>query len=366
MKTTDFINKRPKAQVQESVQQPEVKVVAPEPTMPQFTFESAELQYNESVEEYSPVASAITQRIKHHRTDLLKYGLPSVLAAIEDVANWAGDVEEIGNSDINAWVKQVERMLKENPPEAFEEGEEQGIDETVQSPQQISFDQLPDSEGLVLLGAGGDPREWINGVFGIWQEEGLTTAQSPEEVFSDAYMLKTTGGRTDLVLPFSNGAKLAMGKLAMWRLRFGDASWISDYKDNYAGQHGVEEGQVNELSKNTLGNYVKKASVDAKFKGYDAGAADWGGDEGSKHPSKKTWPGAKLDNKAHSRLKGISKATDRLVKEDASAGGTSSSSVAATVQTLGEKGNFSKKDVNKKLGGYTNQLSKGGVVKAKK
>jgi hypothetical protein len=33
------------------------------------------------------------------------------------------------------------------------------------------------------------------------------------------------------------------------------------------------------------------------------------------------------------------------------------------MQTLGEKGAFSKKEINKKLGGYTNQLTSGGPVK---
>lgn len=51
------------------------------------------------------------------------------------------------------------------------------------------------------------------------------------------------------------------------------------------------------------------------------------------------------------------------LKEDATGGSTGSSSVAVTMQTLGEKGAFSKKEVNKKLGGYTNQLTGGGPVK---
>jgi len=49
--------------------------------------------------------------------------------------------------------------------------------------------------------------------------------------------LKTSGGRTDLVLMFNNGDALNVGKLAMWRLRYGDASWVSDYIVNYAKQH---------------------------------------------------------------------------------------------------------------------------------
>jgi hypothetical protein len=54
------------------------------------------------------------------------------------------------------------------------------------------------------------------------------------------------------------------------------------------------------------------------------------------------------------------------IKEDASAGASSSSVVAVSPTALGEKGGFSKKDVNKKLGGYSNMLTRGGPVKAPK
>ncbi len=55
-----------------------------------------------------------------------------------------------------------------------------------------------------------------------------------------------------------------------------------------------------------------------------------------------------------------------IIKEDATAGSSSTSTMAVTVETLGEKGGFSKKDVNKRLAGYTNQLSPGGIVKGVK
>jgi hypothetical protein len=73
--------------------------------------------------EDSPVAGAITRRIMMQRTDLLKtYGPQLVTAAIDNVADYVGEVDEIGSSDVSGWVNQVERMLKENPPEAFDEG----------------------------------------------------------------------------------------------------------------------------------------------------------------------------------------------------------------------------------------------------
>jgi hypothetical protein len=57
------------------------------------------------------------------RLDLLKdYGPVLVTQAIDEVADFVGDVEEIGSSDVSGWVKHVEQMLRDNPPAAFGEG----------------------------------------------------------------------------------------------------------------------------------------------------------------------------------------------------------------------------------------------------
>ncbi len=63
-------------------------------------------------QEHSPVASAIIRRILLQRTDLLsKYGPERVGAAVDDVADFVGDTDEIGSSDVSGWVRQVEQML---------------------------------------------------------------------------------------------------------------------------------------------------------------------------------------------------------------------------------------------------------------
>ena len=60
----------------------------------------------------SPVASAILRRILIQRLDLLsKYGPEKVSNAIGDVAEFVGDVDEIGSSDVSGWIKQVEQSL---------------------------------------------------------------------------------------------------------------------------------------------------------------------------------------------------------------------------------------------------------------
>ena len=66
----------------------------------------------EGLDQYSPVTQAITRRILSQHPDLLqKYGPEKVGDAIDSVAEFVGDVEEIGSSDVSGWVKQVAQSL---------------------------------------------------------------------------------------------------------------------------------------------------------------------------------------------------------------------------------------------------------------
>lgn len=63
-------------------------------------------------EEHNSVANAITRRILMQRQDLLKkYGPVAITQAIDDIADFVGDVDEIGSSDVSGWIKQVEQSL---------------------------------------------------------------------------------------------------------------------------------------------------------------------------------------------------------------------------------------------------------------
>jgi hypothetical protein len=95
--------------------------------------------------------------------------------------------------------------------------------------------KLKEVDGLVCLGCGGDPLDWDKGV-----REKLPP--SCKDILGDAFIVKTTGGRTDIVFPF-NGVQIDMGVLAVWRISFGECSWISDYVVNYASQHDIEPKQ---------------------------------------------------------------------------------------------------------------------------
>jgi len=100
-------------------------------------------------------------------------------------------------------------------------------------------EQFKEQEGLVLLGCGGDLNEWIDGVTNVLHEEKITKIKSAKDLWGGIYKLTTTGGRIDLLLLFNNPSNLNMGKMAIWRLGFGDASWWSDYMVNYAKDYEV-------------------------------------------------------------------------------------------------------------------------------
>ena len=62
----------------------------------------------------SPVESAILRRVMNSHLDLLtQYGPAAVMASARDVAEMIGDVEEIGSSDVSAYVNLVIRSLND-------------------------------------------------------------------------------------------------------------------------------------------------------------------------------------------------------------------------------------------------------------
>ncbi len=107
--------------------------------------------------------------------------------------------------------------------------------------QQVSFDEfhkaVSKKEGIVLLGTGGDIAEWVNGVTKVLNDESIAKGTA-KELWSEIFVMTTTGGRTDTALVYTD--KVNPGKLAIWRLKFGDCSWISDYLVNYKKDHHEE------------------------------------------------------------------------------------------------------------------------------
>lgn len=93
-------------------------------------------------------------------------------------------------------------------------------------------------EGLVFLGCGGDLQDWVDGI------DGELKQFCELNCFDEKFLLETTGGRHDIVVPFNEKlmGKIPIGRLAMWRIQFclncHKCSWISDYVNNYADHHG--------------------------------------------------------------------------------------------------------------------------------
>lgn len=97
----------------------------------------------------------------------------------------------------------------------------------------------PNGFGMVVVGAGAPFNEWVDGISGMLKDEEITEKAN---CFSSAYTLSDnvlgSEGRTDLVLMFDPENKPNIGKLAMWRIRFGSVMWTDDFIDNYRKEYG--------------------------------------------------------------------------------------------------------------------------------
>ena len=101
---------------------------------------------------------------------------------------------------------------------------------------------------MVVTGAGGEPQQWSDGIDGLLKNGEIVTGDAPsfskvavikgnkldvsdEELAFQPKMniLDRDQGRTDLLLVFNPAVQVNVGKLAMWRLRFGDIMWLEDF-----------------------------------------------------------------------------------------------------------------------------------------
>ena len=91
---------------------------------------------------------------------------------------------------------------------------------------------------------------------------------------------------------------------------------MSQYNKDYDAKHKMAEEveQIDELSKATLGSYVKKATNQAFSRGYSGGAMMVRGDMNRDSEEEKA--GEKNVHKAIKRVSGVTKATNKLTKEE--------------------------------------------------
>lgn len=93
--------------------------------------------------------------------------------------------------------------------------------------EEVTITGIPrDKEGLVFMGCGANLDDWIDGILKIMAKEELIPDSNRK--YWD-YMTLNRGGRTDLVFVENDETKFDWGKGAIWRIKWGDARWISDY-----------------------------------------------------------------------------------------------------------------------------------------
>lgn len=109
---------------------------------------------------------------------------------------------------------------------------------------------MSSTEGLVLQGCGGELKEWIDGINGLFKRSGILLEDS-EFKEDDCYTFKN-GDLTCLLFPFNDNVSIDLGKMAMWRLQTHQdlgGTWFSDYVDNRLGGFIKENDSPEEKAK---------------------------------------------------------------------------------------------------------------------
>jgi len=108
---------------------------------------------------------------------------------------------------------------------------------------EINFNEIKKEDfGLVVTGAGKPYKAWCDVIAEMLKKENIVKIE--ERVFEKAAVIKGNiagdSGRTDLLLLFNKMQNIDIGKLAVWRIRFGGISWVDDFIDNYGKDYGLK------------------------------------------------------------------------------------------------------------------------------
>ena len=192
------------------------------------------------------VASSVTNRIMRQHVDLLsKYGPVKVMAAINDVAEFAGsdELDEIGSSDVSGWVKQV--------VDGLEAGHFDHVDENAEIDRVRKLAGLPATEGMVDIEYGVDPK--LKKLVDIGHLLRKTLDVSSGVKWDDADFNKTANLADALI---SLGATFGPKNLKD-ALKLADID-IAQAKDLIA--KASQRAPVDEVSDKTLSSYTDKAA----------------------------------------------------------------------------------------------------------
>lgn len=213
------------------------------------------------------VAGAITRRIMMQHTDLLsKYGPVKVMAAIDDVADFAGSdgLDEIGSSDVSIWTKQVIQDLEAGHYDRVEETEQ--LDEILPA--------LGAAAGRALVGAeaGAVTRgiaSAVGRVAGTFAQDKIQSAlddsdEDPTDADSTGDEVDTVTLDVPLLLRMMEYARedaqedMDLHDVAERMIELSKNGPLS--MDDYDSIVGDVSAPVDEVSNKTLSSYADKAS----------------------------------------------------------------------------------------------------------
>jgi hypothetical protein len=292
-------------------------------------------------DETNPVESAILGRIMNTQTGLLaKYGPQAVMDAVRDEAEWVGDVDEIGSSDVSGWVNNVVRNLEAGQPNQ-PKLEENDVPARVHKLNLDMLDLLDQAKT-----ASPEAKAELKQQFQAAKKErnellGGTLADSPKGVLDElspgtlgSYVKRASSDRA--MRNFDQG--LDTGTTFQDREPKFDKENSRKDDQRRSGIHKAvnrltREEEINELGPDTLKSYIKKAANSAVNKGHELGQKQAAADEVDRYTNRhfpkgvdqfdqrermRSAVGAGGDDinrtrsRAAKRVAGIGRATDRL------------------------------------------------------
>ena len=97
-----------------------------------------------------------------------------------------------------------------------------------------------DKEVIIFYGCGGELSGWVDFITPDLKKNGIVPMTFSGEWHTFETEYKPGHMRTELIMELDD--RVDVGRLAIWRLRFGDCGWfMTDYIHNYAEQNMTEE-----------------------------------------------------------------------------------------------------------------------------
>jgi hypothetical protein len=192
-------------------------------------------QLDGTAKQDSPAARAILHRIlMRHPGMLATHGPEKVMSAVDEVADYIGDVEEIGSSDVSGWVRHVEQMLGNMTEQGVAEGPNDGKEDNFTIDDIKNLEQIRDLETLKAQAKElikGKPARRMKPEKISWFYNHIDTLKNPLAVIKMMYDLMLAGEGNKVI-----GSRNSMSSNS-YRSKFGEQD-ISEHNMDEAEYQG--------------------------------------------------------------------------------------------------------------------------------